>query len=81
MQAIELETEIDESRELHLTLPESLRAGKVRVIVLQEESRPKPIAAPTDPDAFFEQLESFAVTPRSRQAIDEALEHEREDWY
>jgi hypothetical protein len=38
MQAIELETEIDENHEIHLKLPPEIRAGKARVVVLYEPS-------------------------------------------
>ncbi|EIC21010.1 MULTISPECIES: hypothetical protein [Thiorhodovibrio] len=34
MQAIELETEIDENHEIHLKLPEDVKAVKARVVVL-----------------------------------------------
>jgi hypothetical protein len=34
MQAIELETEIDENHEIHLKLPDDIRAGKAKVVVL-----------------------------------------------
>lgn len=38
MQAIELETEIDENHEIRLKLPEAIRARKARVVVLYEET-------------------------------------------
>jgi hypothetical protein len=37
MQAIELETEIDQNHELHLKLPDDVRAGKAKVVVLCEQ--------------------------------------------
>lgn len=37
MQAIELETEIDENREIHLKLPPDVQARKARVVVLYEQ--------------------------------------------
>jgi len=36
MQAIELETEIDENHEIHLKLPDEVRAGKAIIVVLYE---------------------------------------------
>jgi hypothetical protein len=38
MQAIELETEVDENHEIHLKLPADVRVRKARVVVLYEES-------------------------------------------
>lgn len=38
MQAIELETEIDENHEIHLKLPEEVKAGKAKVLVLYEQA-------------------------------------------
>jgi hypothetical protein len=38
MQAIEIETEIDENHEIRLKLPEAIRARKARVVVLYEET-------------------------------------------
>lgn len=49
MYAIEIETEIDHHREIHLKLPADVRAGKARVVVLYEDPRdtadawPKPV--------------------------------------
>ncbi len=36
MQAIELETEIDENHEIHLKLPDDVQAGKAKVVVMYE---------------------------------------------
>lgn len=36
MQAIELETEVDENHEIHLKLPDNIGAGKARVVVMFE---------------------------------------------
>ena len=36
MQAIELETEIDENHEIHLKLPDEVRVGKAKIVVLYE---------------------------------------------
>ena len=38
MQAIELETEIDENHEIHVKLPDAVRAGKARILVLYDET-------------------------------------------
>lgn len=38
MQALELETEIDDNQEIHLKLPANVRAGKVKIVVLYEET-------------------------------------------
>ncbi|NBC50071.1 MAG: hypothetical protein GVY22_19305 [Gammaproteobacteria bacterium] len=38
MQAIELETEIDDNPEIHLKLPDGIKAGKARVVVLYEQA-------------------------------------------
>lgn len=37
MQAIELETEIDENQEIHIKLPADVRAREARVVVLYEQ--------------------------------------------
>jgi hypothetical protein len=37
MQAIELETDIDENREIHLKLPPDVRARQTWVVVLDEQ--------------------------------------------
>ena len=41
MQAIELETEIDENHEIHLKLPENVKAGRAKVVVLFEDGTPE----------------------------------------
>jgi hypothetical protein len=42
MQAIELETEIDENHEMRLKLPEAIRAREARVVVRYEETESVP---------------------------------------
>lgn len=42
LQALEFEVEIDENHQIHLQLPETVKAGKARVIVLYEESEQSP---------------------------------------
>ncbi|MDQ7016132.1 MAG: hypothetical protein Q9N68_07130 [Gammaproteobacteria bacterium] len=37
MQAIEIETEIDESREIHIKLPPQVQARQARVVVMYDE--------------------------------------------
>jgi hypothetical protein len=52
MQAIELETEIDENHEIRLKLPEAIRARKARIVVLYEEVDPATVGnMPTQHDA------------------------------
>lgn len=41
MHAIELPVEIDENHQIHLQLPETVKAGKAKVIVMYEEEIPK----------------------------------------
>ena len=81
MQAIEVTAQIDEQGEIHITLPKATPAGTARVLVLLDD----PIAeaktpALQDVDAFFAELEKFAITPRPKAEIDEQLANEREDW-
>jgi hypothetical protein len=38
MQAIELETNIDENHEIHVKLPDEIKAAKARVLVLIEDT-------------------------------------------
>ena len=44
MQAIELETEIDENHEIHLKLPADVKAGKAKVVVMYEQAEGQPDA-------------------------------------
>ncbi len=37
MQAIEIETEIDENHEIHIKLPKEVQARKARVVVMYDE--------------------------------------------
>ena len=46
MQAIEIETEIDENAEIHLRLPRGLKPGRARVIVLVESRETAPTERP-----------------------------------
>lgn len=41
MQAIEIETEIDDNHEIHLRLPTDIKAGKAKVVVLFEDKAPE----------------------------------------
>ena len=56
MQAIELETKIDESHQIHLQLPENIKAGKAKVIVMYEQETPPP-NKPFKYGLFKDQLE------------------------
>jgi hypothetical protein len=49
MQAIELTTEIDENREIHLKLPADVRARAARVVVLYEEPAAEASEHPPEP--------------------------------
>lgn len=80
MQAIEITTEIDEKGEIHITVPVDVGAGPARVIVLTENATNSATVPLQDADAFFADLEKFAVTPRSQMDIDTQLKREREDW-
>jgi hypothetical protein len=52
MQAIELETEIDENHEIRLKLPEAIRARKARVVVLYDDTESETVRdVPTQQDA------------------------------
>lgn len=42
MQAIELETEIDENHEIHLKLPDNVRAHRAKVVVMYEDATSTP---------------------------------------
>lgn len=42
MQALELTTVIDEHHQIHLQLPDSIKAGKAKVIVLLDETTDMP---------------------------------------
>lgn len=42
MHAIELPAEIDQNHQIHLQLPETVKAGKAKVIVMYEEETAKP---------------------------------------
>jgi hypothetical protein len=49
MQAIEVETEIDENHEIHIRLPGEVRSGKARVVVLYDETDELPASAEPKP--------------------------------
>ena len=42
MHAIELPAEIDQNHQIHLQLPETIKAGKAKVIVMYEEEAKQP---------------------------------------
>ncbi len=60
MQAIEIETEIDENHEIHLRLPDKVRTRKARVLVIYDET-PAPserkAARPVKLGLFRDQME------------------------
>lgn len=40
MHALELPVEIDHNHQIHLQLPETVKAGKAKIIIMYEESAP-----------------------------------------
>ena len=81
MQAIELQTEIDDQGEIHLRLPLELKARKARVIVLYEDIKSDPRS---DEDnnlmTFLENLNQGDWPSRSKEEIDRYIEEERTGW-
>jgi hypothetical protein len=81
MQAIELQTEIDENGEIHLHLPATIKARKVRVIVLYEDDKTE-VTATDDEDllTFLENLNKGNWPSRDKADIDRYIDGERSGW-
>lgn len=61
MHAIELETQIDENREIHLRLPPHVQARTAKVVILYEEGLPS--------DAIEGALEGRAIEKRPAREL------------
>jgi hypothetical protein len=77
MQAIELETIIDNRHEIHLQLPPQARQGKARVIVLYEEAEPS--VEPGNLDDFLNRLPRNADGIKFEDIV-KRLQEERDSW-
>ncbi len=78
MRAIKLRSHVDETRTLHLKLPDDVQQGPAEVIVLVPDAKAeKP--APTL-SAFLAELGKTRRHIRSKDEIDRALEEERASW-
>jgi len=80
MQAMELETNITHG-EIHLRLPQTITAEKVKVIVLFED---KPAEKPASNEALIDFLDGLAGqsqrAARGKEEIDQMLDEERAAW-
>jgi hypothetical protein len=79
MQAIEVETEIDENHEIHIRLPAEVGSGKARVVVLYEETGELPASAGPRPVrlGLFQgqaQLEDMALVSADGKFADYPLD-------
>ena len=78
MRAIKLRSHVDETRTLHLKLPDDVQQGPAEVIVLVPEAETdKPVPTLS---AFLEELGRTRRHIRSKEEIDRALEEERASW-
>jgi hypothetical protein len=78
MRAIKLQSHVDETRTLHLKLPEDVQEGPAEVIVLVPDAgteSPVPTLR-----AFLAGLGRPPRQTRSKEEIDRALEEERASW-
>jgi hypothetical protein len=81
MQAIELDTVIDENGEIRLRLPAVLKARKARVIVLYDETAEAATeAGEGDLRHFLQGLNQGDWPARSKADIDEQVRKERDGW-
>ncbi|WP_411727502.1 hypothetical protein [Methyloglobulus sp.] len=79
MHTIELPAEIDQNHQIHLQLPETIKAGKAKVIVMVED-----IVQTSKQSALADFLNKLPVKPEnqglSRDEIQQHIQHERQSW-
>ncbi len=79
MHAIEFVTDIDQNHQIHLQLPETVKAGKAKVIVIYEE--PKQAEQPLTLVDFLNELPDLPKGEGlSQEEIKQYIDQERQSW-
>ena len=80
MNAVKIDVVVPEDRELHVTLPQEVPAGRAQVIILPQKSQD----TPTDVEALLRHGQEWRSKHpdrlRSKEDIDREIAEERASW-